>query len=104
MGEHEFGRFAGLGRALYELDEASLAAAAGVDLGFDDAHGGIEFFEGFGGFFGRADHFGGRDGDSIVGEDLPGLIFVDFHGAGSVQRGWGGDKRLFSSSIRGVLS
>src|SRR5205814_610934 len=39
--------------------------------------------------------FGGRDGDSIVGEDLPGLILVDFHGAGSVQPALRRDKRLY---------
>lgn len=66
VGEHEFGGFAGFIGGFDELDEPGLSAAAGVDLGFDDADGGLHFFEGFSGGFGGADDFGLGDGDGLV--------------------------------------
>src|SRR6185369_11676916 len=62
--------------------ESAFAAAAGVDLGLDDdfgAAGGGDFFGGgtdFGERFGRDLE---RSGDSVFGEQLFGLVFVDVH-------------------------
>ena len=83
MGEHAcaehvgrvFDRVRGSG---CEFDATGLAAASGVDLGFDD-YGGAEIVGG-GGDFVRAFHDAPRqDWDAVFGEELLGLILVEVH-------------------------
>jgi hypothetical protein len=83
VGEHELGGFGGGFGGLDELDESGLAAAAGEDLGLDDGElcscvvGDLGV--GVGGFVGGGDDLSGGDGDVEGGEEVAGLVLVDFH-------------------------
>jgi hypothetical protein len=86
VGKHEAGGLGGLLGGSHELDEARLAAAAGVDLGLDDGEGGGgagfagDLLVGAGGFLEGLDHDAGGHGDTGLGEEVTGLVFVDLHG------------------------
>ncbi len=85
--EHGLGDLAGFGAHLHELDaavilaaalERPLAAAAGVDLGLQHDRA-AEFVERPHRLGRRRDDDAGRHGGAGVGEELLGLVFVDFH-------------------------
>ena len=71
------------GAALGDLDAAALAAAAGVDLRLDDDDRALGLLgEALRGGLRLVDREGGvplGDGDAVAGEELLGLILVDFH-------------------------
>ena len=87
VAEHEARGVGALFGRADELDEARLAAAAGVDLGLDDGERRTRLRRDAlvcrGGVVDRLDDGAGGDGDSGVVEKLPGLVFVDFHGEGN---------------------
>ena len=86
LAEHFRGEVEGFGRGFAKVDatletilERTLAAAAGVDLGFDD-----EIFPGerggdFFGFLGCGRDAAGAVGDAVFIEEFFGLVFVDVH-------------------------
>jgi hypothetical protein len=59
--------------------DGSFAAAAGVDLSFDDGERSAELFERSGGFIGGGGHDARGHGDAGIAEELFSLVFVYFH-------------------------
>ncbi len=64
--------------SLAGLDAATLAPAAGVNLGLDD-HAPAQPLGGRHGLFGSVDHLSVRHGDAVLRQDGLGLILMDFH-------------------------
>jgi len=77
--QHFGGEFAGFGRRFRELHAAAFAAAAGVDLGFDDHYLRAQALGRGASGLGRRDHFAARRGDAEAAQDFFGLIFVNLH-------------------------
>ena len=69
-----------------QLDAATLAAAAGVDLRLDDDRAAAEALGDLGGLGGREGDLPAGHGDTMAREDGLGLVFVDFHGIGPMGR------------------
>src|SRR5690606_29010208 len=84
VGEHEPGRLAGFLFALDELDEACFTASAGIDLRLDDTEAGVELAERRRRFIGRAHDLRRWNRHARIAENLPRLVFVDFHDRPSV--------------------
>ncbi len=59
--------------------DRAFAAAAGVDLGFDDGERAAELLERGGGFVGGGGHDALRHGDAGFAQQLLGLVFVNLH-------------------------
>ena len=80
--EHLGRQLAGFLRRLGQLDAAALAAAAGMNLGFDD-HAGRAVFKQLARrvqrLFARLDHLAARHGHAILPKNGLSLIFVNFH-------------------------
>ena len=64
---------------LRDLDAATLPAAAGMNLGFDDGDLSTEPFRGIDRFSRSERHLAARDGNAETREHGLGLILVDFH-------------------------
>ncbi len=86
LAEHFRGEIAGFGRGFAKMDTAleavfkrTLAAAAGVDLGFDDEIFACERGGDFFGFLGSGGDAAGAVGDAVFIEEFFGLVFVDVH-------------------------
>jgi len=89
MAQHFFGEVPGFIGGLRNLHSSALAAAAGMDLRFDDDSGrpGAEQF--FGrriGFFARGRHRPAGHSYSILLENAFSLILMDFHNRSSTNR------------------
>ena len=87
LAQHPLGIVAGLVGRLHQHDagllrvllERPLAAAAGMNLRLHDGDRSLQLREGLGRLIGRSGDDALRDRDAGVGEQLLGLIFVDFH-------------------------
>jgi hypothetical protein len=73
------GRFFGRLGVLHHLDAAALAAAASMDLRFDDDHAAAEALGDLAGFLRGECHFPARHGHAVMREDCLALILVNFH-------------------------
>ena len=65
--------------AVGQLDAASLATSAGVNLGFDDVEGGVQTRKVVVGDGRPLDKNAPLDRNALLLEDCLGLIFVNFH-------------------------
>ena len=80
--EHLGGQLAGFFGRLGDLDAAAFAAAASVDLCFDDNAGGAVVEQRLGRvdrFFAAFDHLPARHGNAVLREDGLSLVLVYFH-------------------------
>src|SRR2546426_344868 len=68
-------------RGYRDLDEPRLPASAGVDLRLDDTHRRLQVLECLRGLVRFEHDLRRRHGHARVGENLAGLVFVDFHRA-----------------------
>src|SRR5204863_5742667 len=75
--DHLLGDALGFVRRFRELDAASLAATAGVNLRLDDDHGAAETFGNRGRFSGIENDFAARNGNTESGENGLGLVLVN---------------------------
>ena len=73
------GKRLGFGGRLGELDATALAAPARVDLRLDDDNVAAQSAGDRAGLGGREGDLAPWHGDTMLGEDGFGLIFVDFH-------------------------
>ena len=76
--EDFFGLFTALDRICSEFDATTLAASAGMDLGFND-HTAAELFCCLNGLVNRESHYAFWHRDSVFGQDFLGLMLMDFH-------------------------
>ena len=75
----DLGRFQGI---LGHFDAATLAAAAGMNLRFDD-HAAADLLGRCFRLIHRECNFAPRHRDSVLGQDRLGLVFMNFHGVKS---------------------
>ena len=73
------GNVSNLLRRMSQLDAASLAAATGVDLRFDDANVGFQTLGSLERFFLSESNFAAGSSDAITREYRFGLVLVNFH-------------------------
>src|SRR5262249_21136341 len=89
--EHLRRRRFGLGRALHDLDTAALAAAAGMNLRFDDHDTAAEPLRGRLPVIRRRNRFACGNGNAVLRKDGLALELVNLHAG-----------RILSNSIRGA--